>query len=679
VAEPSTAFPSTVPAGPQDRRLAFAVIAVSSIAFLISLPFAKHQLAPVWPFMPMYDAAISFSDLMTASLLFMQFKILRAPALLGLASGYLFTGLMVVPHALTFPGLFSEPGLLGAGPHTTAWVYIFWHAGFPFAAMAYAALKNRTRIIGRDGALGRHAVLLSIGAVVAAVVALTLLATVGQSALPDLMTSDRAASGLFIAVAAVLLLTTIALVVLRLSGVRTVLDLWLSVVLCTWLLNVALSAFLNGGRFDLGFYAGRVYGMMAASFVLLVLLRQTGALYARLAGLLQVEQLERQREMAKRRDAEAKLSVQEERERLFVAAVESSEDAIVITALDGTITGWNPAAERLFGYAAAEIVGETVEMIVPEERRIELGDILARIGSGDRLKHHETVRIAKSGKPIQVSLSISPIRSPSDAIIAACAIARDITDQKRIERMKDEFIATVSHELRTPVTTMAGPLGLLANGAVGEMPEKAKRLIAMAHNNCVRLTRLVNDILDFEKIEAGMMTFNFRTVDVKGVVRRAIEGNLALAEQFGVSVRFDGDDADVVVDTDSDRLTEVLAQLLSNAVKFSPRGEEAVVSIESGESAVRVAVRDRGPGVPVEFKTLIFEKFAQVEATDARRKGGNGLGLSIAKQTMRWLGGEIDHVPASSGGTIFYIDLPYRHLLNPQESAAFSKRRSAGA
>ncbi len=224
--------------------------------------------------------------------------------------------------------------------------------------------------------------------------------------------------------------------------------------------------------------------------------------------------------------------------------------------------------------------------------------------------------------------------------------------------MKDEFIATVSHELRTPVTAIAGPLGLLVGGATGELPDSVKRLVKMAHSNSVRLTRLINDILDIEKLELGKMTLNFQRVDVKHLVEQAIEANCALAKKYGVPVRLDGDAADAAVRTDSERLMQVLTNLLSNAVKFSPPGKEATISIETSDNHVRIAVHDHGPGIPEEFKDLIFEKFAQVDATDARQKGGTGLGLSIVKQTMIRLGGSVGHATAWSGGSIFYVDVP---------------------
>lgn len=654
-------FPSTVPAGRNDRRLALTVVVVSALIFLACVPFARRPLPEIWAFIPAYEAALVVGDLITASILFMQFWILRSGALLVLGCGYLFTALMAVSHVLTFPGSFSESGLLDAGPHSTAWLYLFWHAGLPLSVIAYAVVKNRDEALRRSDAFIRAIFLLALGAVVAAVCILTLLATVGQNALPPLTVGNRAGQGLFVGAAVDCALALAALLVLGLQRSRTLLDLWLIVVLCALLMNVALGALFNAGRFDLGFYAGRIYGLVAANLVLLVLLHETAALYARAVEWLEAEREGHKQELQKRLHVEAALVEHEVREQLFGAAVDSSQDAIVTKTLAGMITGWNPAAERLFGYAADEVVGKSIDMMVPEEQRTELHDILARIGRGCRVEHHETVRLAKSGRRIEVSLSISPIKSPSGEIVGACKIARDMTDKKRLERMKDEFVATVSHELRTPVTTIAGPLGLLVGGAAGEMPDKVKMLVTMAHANSERLARLVNDILDIDRIEAGRMRFDFKQVETKRIVKWAIEANRQLSEQFGVPARLDENAIDASVQTDPDRLMQVLGHLLSNAVKFSPSGEEVVVFIERQGAYVRVGVRDRGSGIPEEFKNLIFEKFAQVDASDARRKGGSGLGLSIVRQTMLQLGGRVGHFPAPAGGTVFYVDLPCEH------------------
>ena len=221
-------FLATAPAGPRDRRLAAGVVGVSSVIFLALIPFAQQPLPHVWGFIPIYESAIAFSDLITAAILLIQFNILRLRALLALACGYLFTALMAIAHALTFPGLFSPTGLLGAGPQSTAWLYVFWHAGFPIAVMGYVLLKDRTDAPEPSFHPGGRALLLGIGSILAAVVGLTILATVGEAFLPDVLSRGANGMGLIVTVSADLALTFLALLMLWRRS-HSVLDLWLTV------------------------------------------------------------------------------------------------------------------------------------------------------------------------------------------------------------------------------------------------------------------------------------------------------------------------------------------------------------------------------------------------------------------------------------------------------------------
>jgi signal transduction histidine kinase len=275
-------FLSTLPAGPSERRLALVVMLVSIAIFVAVAPFAKVLLAPVPPFIPSLATALIINDLITAVLLFGQFAFLRSRALLVLACGYLFTALITVSHALTFPGAFAPAGLLGAGQHTTAWLYVFWHAGFPLIVIAYALLKNpraeKNSLPGRIGV----AILGGIAAVLVTVGGFTLLATAGHDWLPAMMQANHIAPQGHVILTGTWLLSLLALAVLWRRRPHTVLDLWLMVVLGAWVFDIALSAVLNAGRFDVGFYGGRIYGLMAASFVLLMLLIENSALYARL-------------------------------------------------------------------------------------------------------------------------------------------------------------------------------------------------------------------------------------------------------------------------------------------------------------------------------------------------------------------------------------------------------------
>src|SRR3984885_14970009 len=234
---------------------------------------------------------------------------------------------------------------------------------------------------------------------------------------------------------------------------------------------------------------------------------------------------------------------------------------------------------------------------------------------------------------------------------------RYATERKRLERLKDEFVSTVSHELRTPLTSISGSLGLLMGNAAGNLPRPMERLLAIAYNNCQRLVRLVSDILDIEKMEAGRIGFNFSRVAVRSLVAQAIEANRGFAESYGVRVQFDEAGTAADVRAEQDQLLQGIPNLLYNAIKFSPAADEVSVAVEKGLDMVRLTVRDHGPGIPVDFKPLIFEKFAKADAGDARQKGVTGLGLSIVKQIVDRLGGEVGFADADGGGTIFYVQL----------------------
>ncbi|MFB9268223.1 PAS domain S-box protein [Bradyrhizobium erythrophlei] len=422
-------FLSTLPASRSERTTAVAVVAISAVLFAIAVPFAGTQLAPVPAFVASYQSALAINDILTAVLLFSQFSVLRSRALLMLASGYLFTAGAAVTHALTFPGLFAPSGLLGAGPQTTVWLYMIWHGVFPLLVLGYALSK------GKDGgvkvpASTTGAILASVVAVVIALAAFAWLVTEHHDALPVLLSGGHYTLTMIGVVSTILCLCLGALAVLFFRRPHSVLDVWIMVVLCAWLFDIALSAMLNAARFDLGFYLGRLYGLCAASFVLTVLLIDNFALQAEMSRLLGLA----------RREAATARNHHAERERLFSAVVESSSDAIIAQALDGTITAWNRAAEQLFGYSAGEAVGQSIDIIVAPERRAEVRDILERVGRGEKIEHYETTRLHRSGRAVDVSLSVSPLHSATGQIVGASKTARDITESKHARRALSQEI-----------------------------------------------------------------------------------------------------------------------------------------------------------------------------------------------------------------------------------------------
>jgi len=416
-------FLSTSPDTKRDRTAAVVVVAVSAVLFAVAVPYAAVPLSPVPAFVASYQSALAVNDLITAVLLFSQFGILRSRALLLLASGYLFTAAAAFVHALTFPGLFAPAGLLNAGPQTTVWLYMIWHGAFPLLVLGYALLKDKEGGAKIRGST-TTAILGSVIAVSVAISALTWVVTARHDILPTLLSEGHYTSTLIGVVSVAWLLSLAALLALWFRRPHSVIDVWLMVVMCAWLFDIALSSIVNAARFDLGFYAGRLYGLCAASFVLAVLLIDNVALQAQLSRLLE----------AVRRQAASDRDRLTERERLFSAVVESSNDAIITKALDGTITGWNRAAERLFGYTAAEAVGSRIDIIVPPDRHDEVRTILDRIGRGEPIKQYETLRVHRDGRKVDVSLAISPIISATGEIIGVSKTARDIGESKRTQQ-----------------------------------------------------------------------------------------------------------------------------------------------------------------------------------------------------------------------------------------------------
>jgi PAS domain S-box-containing protein len=415
-------FLSTRAATRRDRTLALAVVGVSALLFALAVPFAAVPLTPIPAFVASYQSALALNDLITAILLLSQFAILRSWAMLLLATGYLFTAAIAIIHGLTFPGLFTQTGLLGAGPQTTVWLYMVWHGIFPLFVIGYALTKRANGTLEVPWPVGRS-IAASALAVGAAIAIITWGVTVQHDRLAILLSQGHYTSTMLHVVTGVWLLSVAALVTLWFHRPHLIIDIWLMVVMCAWLFDIALSAILNVARFDLGFYAGRIYGLSAASFVLGVLLLDNVALQAAMARLLRSE----------RRRAAFERNHHASREQLFSAVVESSNDAIIAKAMDGTVTAWNTAAERLFGYPASEAVGRHIAGLIQPDRG-EVDGILARIARGEEIKDFETVRQRKDGQKIDVSLSIAPIRSASGTIIGASEIAHDITERKRTQR-----------------------------------------------------------------------------------------------------------------------------------------------------------------------------------------------------------------------------------------------------
>ena len=351
-------------------------------------------------------------------------------------------------------------------------------------------------------------------------------------------------------------------------------------------------------------------------------------------------------------------------------AVDACPYAMVMTDSAGRIVLVNAETERLFGYAREELVGNAIEFLLPERlreghtrvrREFTLHPAPRKLSSGRNLLGRH-----RDGREFPIDIGLYPL--PSSGISMVLNVIVDKAEAKRMDRLKDEFVSTVSHELRTPLTSIAGSLGLLIGGAAGTLPEPAARLIRIAQNNSQRLIRLINDILDIEKIESGQLVFNFKRLSARALAEQVIDANRGYADGFHVQIRLDAAATAGEVYVDPDRLSQVITNLLSNAIKFSPPDGEVDITVEQNQGSVRIAVRDHGNGIPTEFRPRIFEKFAQADTTDARKKGGTGLGLSIVRQIVTRLGGTVGFDDAPGGGTVFFVDLPTWDQIAARES-----------
>jgi PAS domain S-box-containing protein len=272
----------------------------------------------------------------------------------------------------------------------------------------------------------------------------------------------------------------------------------------------------------------------------------------------------------------------------------------------------------------------------------------------DRLEFNPTA----DGRPRWLSATKVPIKNDTGQVIGMVGMSRDMTVRQEIDRLKSEFITTVSHELRTPLTSIRGALGLLAGGVTGELSHPPKKMVDIAYKNSERLTRLVNDILDIERIEGGQLAFQIAPLDLTCLVEQAIEANRGYGSQFGVTFALTHSMPSTHVQGDADRLAQVFTNLLSNAAKFSPTGGTVEVAITRQDTQLRVGITDHGPGVPEAFRARIFGKFAQADGSATRQNGGAGLGLSIAKAIVERHGGRIDYISAHNQGATFFVDLP---------------------
>ncbi|MCC7086305.1 MAG: PAS domain S-box protein [Pirellulales bacterium] len=362
----------------------------------------------------------------------------------------------------------------------------------------------------------------------------------------------------------------------------------------------------------------------------------------------------------------------------LAAIVESSHEAIISLTLDGIITSWNRAAQRIFGYSVAEIVGKSIATLMPIGRASEEAAIIERLKRGEPIDDYQTVRQRKDGTQLHISVTISPIKDARGSIVGASKITRDITGQiaaaeervklleaeraarleaERINTMKDEFLANLSHELRTPLNSILGWSQLLATGQLS--PEETETGIDTILRNARAQTKLIDDLLDMNRILSGKIRLDVQLLNLGSVIEAAVASARPAAEAKGIHLRSILDSSADTVSGDPNRLQQVVWNLLSNSIKFTPKGGAVDVLLQRAGSHLEVVVRDSGQGISADFLPYVYERFRQADSSTTRKHGGLGLGLPIVKQLVELHGGEVRAESAGEGtGATFVVSLP---------------------
>jgi len=397
------------------------------------------------------------------------------------------------------------------------------------------------------------------------------------------------------------------------------------------------------------------------------------------------------------RDISARLHGDEAIARL-AAIVNSADDAIVSKTLDGVITSWNRAAQAMFGWTAAEAVGQRITLIIPRERWHEEDEVLARVRKGESIDHFDTVRVRKSGERIDVSLTVSPVKDARGRIIGASKIARDVSDRKHAEaeraallhaaqqareeaeelnRSKDQFLAVLSHELRTPLNAIFGWARMLQSAAMDEAT--SRRAIDAILRNATAQVQLVEDLLDVSRIITGKMRLDVQWLDLKSVIESALDAVQPAASAKGLKIETVLDPNAGPVVGAADRLRQVVWNLLMNAIKFTPRDGRVQVHLRKLKSHVEIVVSDSGEGIQPEILPFIFDRFRQGDSTTTRPHGGLGLGLALVRHLVDLHGGRVRAASEGPGrGATFVVELPVA-ILGPEAGTTLETSAAMGA
>jgi PAS domain S-box-containing protein len=608
-------------------------------AFLITAPWARQQL-PAFPvFVPVYNIAIIVLDLLTVVLLMAHLRQLKEPAFLALVCGYVFTPILAAAHALSFPDAFM-PGTLVGNHQTAPWIWMAWHSLFPLFFIGYAALRRQEAAIAPAKRPVKPATMvIAITATIALALGIAFFTTHAESLLPRLLEGTRYRS-----VSSPLILSIgwgvhfLALMLLAaFTGLRRVIDTWLAVVLITNLISIALSALLIDGRYELGFYLGRIYGLLAASFVIMVLLREAITLYGLVTSTAETLRLSEQR---------------------FRTLADVVPQLIWSNDERGKPVYFNQRWYEYTGLSFDQSVSDWKAALHPDEAQAIIRQWQEALAGQTAFNAEYRLRRADGAFRWHIVRN-APLLGDKGQLRGWFGSATDIHELKALQQQKEDFIGIASHELKTPVTSLRVYTEMLQEKFEAAGNREYAAFMEKMNVQVDRLTDLIRDLLDTTRITDGQLALNMEPFDLNDLINERVEEIQRLSARH--QLQFSPDGAGVII-ADRERISQVLTNLLSNAVKYSPQGGNVVISTGSTPYAVTVTVADRGIGIPEQAQGHVFDRFYRVHSAQTQTYPGLGLGLYISSEIIRRHGGKIAVESREGEGATFRFSIPYKKV-----------------
>ncbi|UVW26848.1 ATP-binding protein [Massilia sp. H6] len=731
-------------------------------------PFASMPLPSAPAFVPIFQSMLISSNVLIGILLLGHVHTSRSWSLGILTLGYLFTALMALAHMLTYPGLFSAGGVLGGNGQTTPWLFVFWHALFPLFVLAYTGNYRRP--------LPPHFIRVGLLLATLFVALLVLACTAGVRYLPALVAAGQYLDTQRWVGLAILGLPLLALWKLGTKQPRAVLDAWLIVAMTAWVFEILLTCVLNSGSYDLGYYAGRLYGLAASLFVLGAVAIDNIALHARLRDTFE-EMIETRARaqwqsllgsvlqqlpdgvvivdaggrcmmandqatriaarfahaskggLGREHGPEAMLaligepvrraidgvpfrgamleSVGEDGRRMFTVSgaplregaselaaavivldditersaasvalaraldqarylIENTPLAVIEWDRDFVIRLWNRRAEELFGWSAAQAIGQRIDglPVIHEDDAGKVAMTMGRlIDSAAKYVKSSNRNRTRDGRTLRCEWYNSVLYDEQGEIDKVFSLVLDVSEREEAmdrlteaDRRKDVYIATLAHELRNPLAPIANAASLLRSKQLA--PERIEWIAAMIGRQTAQMSRLLDDLLDVSRISRGKIELRRAPLELGRLVRETLQSSMPLVEAGRHQVALEVCEEPLWVDGDAMRLTQVLANLINNAAKYTPPAGQIEISLTREGSEAQVQVRDNGIGIEPEMLGRVFGAFVQVSSASHLAQGGLGIGLSLAKGLVELQGGSIEAYSAGPGrGSSFTVRL----------------------